>query len=583
MSYIIEAEGLRKRFGNTQALDGVDLAAREGTVLGVLGPNGAGKTTAVRILATLLRADAGTRPRRRLRRRQATPAQVRRTIGLTGQYASVDEDLTGTQNLVHDRPAARPAAPATPRPAPPSCSSGSTWPTPPAGVAKTYSGGMRRRLDLAASLVGRPAVIFLDEPTTGLDPAKREDMWDVVRRLVADGSTVLLTTQYLEEADALADEITVIDHGRVIAHDTPDGLKRDRRRPAHPGPPGRPGPARTTSAAILAEIAGNDPQPTGRGRAHRRRSTTTTALRRRPSAGCAAEGIAVTELSLHLPSLDEVFLTLTGHGSPTTPTTTRRTQHDHHHRTHAQRGRARRPAGRRRHADRHRRGATCGTSSSLAKRSLIKMWRTPEALIDVTLQPIIFLLLFTYIFGGAIAGGSQQDYLQFLLPGMLGQTHRDGRRRARAEPQRRHREGRLRPVPLAADRPVGAAGRRGARRRRPLPDPVRRHPRLRLHHGLPDRDQPAGRRSPAIGISHRLRAVLLLDLGVRRHDGPDLRARCRAIMFLIVLPLTFASNTFVAHVDDARLAADLRQGQPDLPPGRHRARADDRRPGRRPA
>src|ERR1700754_2423761 len=224
MEFAIEARGLRKRFGDTQALDGVDLAARPGSVHAVLGPNGAGKTTAVRILATLLDADAGT----------ATvaghdvfrdPARVRESIGLTGQYASVDELLTGRQNLVLigklldlGRRAAKERAvelldwfglaEAADRP------------------ARTYSGGMRRRLDLAASLVGRPSIVFLDEPTTGLDPAKREDMWGVVRNLVHDGSTILLTTQYLEEADALADEITVIDHGRVIAHDTPTGLKQ---------------------------------------------------------------------------------------------------------------------------------------------------------------------------------------------------------------------------------------------------------------------------------------------------------------------------------------------------------------------
>ncbi len=221
---MIEAEGLRKRFGDTQALDGVSLSVPTGTVLGVLGPNGAGKTTAVRILATLLQA--GCRHARVGGYDVATQAhQVRRTIGLTGQYASVDEDLTGTQNLVligqllglRTAAAKRRAGELL------------DWfdLTEAAGrMAKTYSGGMRRRLDLAASLVGRPEVIFLDEPTTGLDPAKREDMWDVVRGLVDDGSTVLLTTQYLDEADALADAITVIDHGRVIAHDTPDGLKR---------------------------------------------------------------------------------------------------------------------------------------------------------------------------------------------------------------------------------------------------------------------------------------------------------------------------------------------------------------------
>src|SRR6478735_1606572 len=306
MNYIIEAEGLKKRFGKTQALDGIDLGVREGTVLGVLGPNGAGKTTAVRVLATLLQADAG----------RATidgydvvkdAGKVRRTIGLTGQYASVDEDLTGIQNLVlignllnlSGRDAKARAvellewfglADAAQR------------------RAKTYSGGMRRRLDLAASLVGRPRVIFLDEPTTGLDPAKRQDMWEVLRRLVTDGSTVLLTTQYLEEADALADEISVIDHGKVIAHDTPDGLKRQiggQRIRVKPTDRAR----MDETANLIAELGTGLPVFPARG---------TVAV---PVAGDEAlahaiyrlseAGIVVTELSLHLPSLDEVFFNLT--------------------------------------------------------------------------------------------------------------------------------------------------------------------------------------------------------------------------------------------------------------------------------
>ncbi|GAA1898954.1 ATP-binding cassette domain-containing protein [Asanoa iriomotensis] len=307
MSLAFQAEGLVKRFGKTTALAGIDLAAEQGTVLGVLGPNGAGKTTAVRILATLLRADEG----------RATvggydvvrdAGDVRRLIGLTGQYASVDEDLTGTQNLVligelldlRRRDAKARAAEllewfdlteAANRP------------------AKTYSGGMRRRLDLAASLVGRPAVIYLDEPTTGLDPAKREDMWGVVRSLVNDGSTVLLTTQYLDEADALADDISVIDHGKVIAHGTPAQLKQIAGgqtilvRPLDP--------ARLPEVAtILGTVAGREPESPGRGvvtvpvdddRAF------PTVVRRIEDAG-----IGVMELSLRLPSLDEVFFTLTG-------------------------------------------------------------------------------------------------------------------------------------------------------------------------------------------------------------------------------------------------------------------------------
>jgi oleandomycin transport system ATP-binding protein len=283
-------------------------------VLGVLGPNGAGKTTAVRILATLLAADSGTAFVAG-RDVAAEPGRVREAIGLTGQYASVDELLTGRQNLVLigrlldlGGRAARQRAQellewfdlldAADRP------------------AKTYSGGMRRRLDLAASLVGRPAVVFLDEPTTGLDPTKREDMWGVVRRLVRDGSTVLLTTQYLDEADALADEITVIDHGRVIAHDTPDGLKRvvgGQTLTVRPADPSR----LAETAAIVGELARAPVDSATRG---------TVSV---PVAGdellaeavtrISEAGIAVTELSLRLPSLDEVFFTLTGRPTSNEP------------------------------------------------------------------------------------------------------------------------------------------------------------------------------------------------------------------------------------------------------------------------
>ena len=310
---MIQAEGLRKRFGSTQALDGVDLAVPAGTVLGVLGPNGAGKTTAVRILATLLQADSGTALVGGYD--VATqPHQVRRTIGLTGQYASVDEDLTGTQNLLligqllglSSRDAKARAAELL------------EWfdlADAASRMAKTYSGGMRRRLDLAASLVGRPAVIFLDEPTTGLDPAKREDMWDVVRNLVDDGSTVLLTTQYLDEADALADEITVIDHGRVIAHDTPDGLKRvigGQRIVVTPSDHDRLGDVER----LLVDVTGHRAAVTGR--SELTVPVTEEDVFAHVVGRLAAEGIGVNELSLHLPSLDEVFMTLTGHGTTDT-------------------------------------------------------------------------------------------------------------------------------------------------------------------------------------------------------------------------------------------------------------------------
>jgi oleandomycin transport system ATP-binding protein len=306
----IEATGLTKSFGKTKALAGVDLAARTGTVLGVLGPNGAGKTTAVRILATLLRADSGTALVNGFDVR-TQPDRVRESIGLTGQFASVDEDLTGTQNLVMigqllDLPKKAARARAAELLEWFDLTGAANQP------AKNYSGGMRRRLDLAASLVGRPSVVFLDEPTTGLDPAKREDMWDVVRSLVRDGSTVLLTTQYLEEADALADEITVIDHGTVIAHDTPHGLKRvvgGQRLTAHPLDPARYGDLVTVLSGI-ASADGRAPETDGRG------SVTIQVdgdeVLPDVVARLRAAGIAVDELSLHLPSLDEVFFTLTG-------------------------------------------------------------------------------------------------------------------------------------------------------------------------------------------------------------------------------------------------------------------------------
>jgi oleandomycin transport system ATP-binding protein len=308
MSLAIQAEGLVKRFGETVALDGVDLEVPTGKVVGVLGPNGAGKTTAVRILATLLRTDAG----------HATvggydvvrdPVRVRATIGLTGQYASVDEDLSGTENLVLlgrllglSRQAAKARA----------AELLSRFElTESAGrAAKTYSGGMRRRLDLAASLVGRPQVLYLDEPTTGLDPHARNEVWQVVRRLVADGATVLLTTQYLEEADQLADRITVFDHGRVVADGRPYELKRRvggqtlQVRPTSPAD-------MDGVAAILADLTGVLPArdvDTGLLTAPVSDPVVLSTLVRRLDAA----GIVADELALRLPSLDEVFLALTG-------------------------------------------------------------------------------------------------------------------------------------------------------------------------------------------------------------------------------------------------------------------------------
>ncbi|GGT12603.1 daunorubicin resistance protein DrrA family ABC transporter ATP-binding protein [Streptomyces kurssanovii] len=307
MTYAIQAEGLVKRFKDTEALAGVDLAARTGSVLGLLGPNGAGKTTAVRIFATLLTPDGG----------RATVAghdvvreagKVRSLIGLTGQYAAVDENLTGTENLLLiGRLLGMPRRDSKARAA--ELLDRFQLSDAAGRAVKTFSGGMRRRLDLAASLVGRPSILFLDEPTTGLDPHSRGELWDMLRALIADGATALLTTQYLNEADQLADDIVVVDKGRVIAEGTPDTLKSEvGGQVLQVRPVAAEDLARTR--ALVAETAGAQTQTEGE-------SVTVPvndaelmpAVVRRLD----REGIAVGELTLRRSSLDEVFLALTGH------------------------------------------------------------------------------------------------------------------------------------------------------------------------------------------------------------------------------------------------------------------------------
>ncbi|MEV4478915.1 ATP-binding cassette domain-containing protein [Micromonospora coxensis] len=307
MTHAIRAEGLVRRFGETTALAGVDLAVPTGTVFGLLGPNGAGKTTTVRVLATLLTADEGhaTVGGYDVRR---DPHRVRQLIGLTGQYASVDEALTGTENLLLiGRLLGLGRAEARARAA--ELLTEFHLDDAAGRAAKTYSGGMRRRLDLAASLVGRPQVLFLDEPTTGLDPRSRNELWDIVRNLVADGVTVLLTTQYLEEADQLAGEIAVVDHGRVIAQGTPEELKAKTGGQVLAVRPVDPADV-STVVAVAGEVAGTVPEVA---------QNTVTVPVNDPGALPAVvrrlddAGVAVAELALRGSSLDEVFLSLTGH------------------------------------------------------------------------------------------------------------------------------------------------------------------------------------------------------------------------------------------------------------------------------
>jgi ABC-2 type transport system ATP-binding protein len=310
MTFAIEAEGLVKRFKKTLAVDGVDLAVRPGMVLGLLGPNGAGKTTVVRMLATLLRPDAGyARVCGADVVHQAD--RVRELIGLTGQYAAVDEDLTGFENLLLiGRLLEIPRAEARRR----SAELLERFELAEAGgrSVKTYSGGMRRRLDIAASLIARPAVVFLDEPTTGLDPRSRLSMWEFIEDLVSDGTTILLTTQYLEEADRLAGSMVVIDHGKVIARGTADELKS------------QVGGQRLEFTVVhetdlqpvadqLRELATEPP------RIDRGTRTVTAPVTGGPETLARAlallepTGIELGDVGLRRPDLDDVFLTLTGH------------------------------------------------------------------------------------------------------------------------------------------------------------------------------------------------------------------------------------------------------------------------------
>lgn len=312
MSDMVEATGLVKHYGDVKALDGLDLTVPEGTILGLLGPNGAGKTTAVNILTTLIMPTAG----------QATvagadvvkkPARVRKRIGLSGQFAAVDENLTGFENLDmigrlyrlgRDKAKVRARElldrfdldEAADRP------------------VKTYSGGMRRRLDLAGAIVAEPPVLFLDEPTTGLDPRSRTDVWTVIRDLVGKGTTVLLTTQYLEEADQLADDIVVIDHGKEIAHGTSDELKAmiggERIEVTVTSPTDV-----AEAQAIMSRFASGELQVNERSRKLVAPIAGGTSVFRQALNAIDDAGLDVYDVGLRRPTLDDVFLSITGHAA----------------------------------------------------------------------------------------------------------------------------------------------------------------------------------------------------------------------------------------------------------------------------
>lgn len=304
----IETEGLTKSFGELVAVDRVDLSARTGTVLGVLGPNGAGKTTIVRMLATLSDPTAGTARVGGFDIVRDAP-RVRALIGLTGQFAGVDELLTGEENLLFigrllGMPRRRARERARELLAQFNLSDAADK------AAKAYSGGMRRRLDLAASLVGRPRILFLDEPTTGLDPRARGELWGLVRGLVADGTTVLLTTQYLEEADHLADDIAVIDHGAVIATGTPTQLKAKVGGQTLRIQPEDPGRLEAVGGIVAERFPELEPQTEAGAITV---GVNDDAIMPVLAAELRERGIAVAEFHLGLSSLDEVFLTLTGH------------------------------------------------------------------------------------------------------------------------------------------------------------------------------------------------------------------------------------------------------------------------------
>ena len=559
----IAANGLRKSYGDKVVLDGVDLAVPEGTIFSLLGPNGAGKTTAVKILSTLISADPGTGDIHvGGHDLAADPQAVRAAIGVTGQFSAVDGLITGEENMLlmadlhhlSKREGRRVAAELLER---------FDLVEAAKKPASTYSGGMKRRLDIAMTLVGNPRIIFLDEPTTGLDPRCRHNMWQIIRELVADGVTVFLTTQYLEEADELADRIAVLNDGKIAAEGTAEELKR-----LIPGGHVRlrfTDPAAYRSAAFaLREVTRDDEalalQIPSDGSQRELRSI----LDRLDSAGIEAD-----ELTVHTPDLDDVFFALTGR-APASPRP-------------AQGGRPMSSL-----------SLAVRDSSTMLRRNLLHARRYPSLTLNLLLTPIMLLLLFVYIFGDTMSAGiggggrTAPTYIAYVVPGMLLMTigstvigtavsvsndmtegiiarfrtmaiHRGfGARRARRRqraavdhergPRRRRRRGHRLPV-HGRHRPGVAGGvraaravrpgahldrgrhgpgqpeRRGRQQQRDAADPAAAHlQRLhpgRLHAGL----VPADRRVPALHARHRDPA----RPAARHRDRPQRVARRRLV------------------------------------------------------
>ena len=413
----VRVRGVTKRFGSTTALAGVDLEVPRGMVFALLGPNGAGKTTLVRILATLLEPDSG-RAELLGHNVVAESSTVRKLLALTGQFAAVDELLTGRENLEMFGRLFR-LSPVEARRRSSELLERFQLTDAADRIAKTYSGGMRRRLDLASSLVTAPRVLFLDEPTTGLDPRSRNEIWDIVRDLRRDGTTILLTTQYLEEADQLADEIAVIDHGRVIAEGTGNELKdrvggqilevelTDVRQ-------------RDEAEAALLRVGCGSPERDERpNRLILPAPRDSLILVEEAAAELRRAGIGVSDMGLRRPTLDDVFLQLTGEPpsqngeperAPPAP--------DGGFPERAPRlPRPQLPSLR----DTEARVVDVGV---VTMRNLRHFWRQPDLLVFSTIQPIMFVVLFVYVFGGAVglALPPGVTYVDYLLPGILVQS-----------------------------------------------------------------------------------------------------------------------------------------------------------------